>query len=124
MDSSGQRLCLEFNAAARIAREADTLGHKDWALPPSDWHYSSKDQLNVLGKMFDGRNEGAFKGTFSQSQIKRGFFSSPNSWYISSSSGSDYDGRRVIQAFNTNRKTFGAGVKGFVRLVRSVPVKP
>ncbi len=114
-DANGKKLCLNFNDAAKYAKDSTALGHNDWVLP-SGWNdYDGKP--DILGAMFNNKSTGAFRGTFDET----GSF--PGSWYWTSSTDGDSGTYAKIQRLNDGIHDPGFKPDALsVRLVRSVKV--
>src|SRR4051812_33561360 len=80
-DATGKKLLLNFNGAAKYAKDSKSLGHNDWTLP-SGWQ-DGDGKPDILGALFNSKSTGAFKGTFDET----GSF--PGSWYWTSSRDGD-----------------------------------
>lgn len=94
-------LLMDFNAAAKYAKNLDEHGHKDWRVP-------TKEELNVL---FQNRNKGALRGTFNTTGLY------PVIYYRSSTT--DEDNRKWGQRFNDGlQHMHGGDYHSSVRCVR------
>ncbi len=107
---NGERLMLDFNEAARYAKDLTAHGHNDWTMPPT---YDDPDGADdILNEMFGNADE---IGGFEQED--------DTAWYWSSSADPDEDYYARYMAFSDGYQTDDdKESKCFVRCVRSTPV--
>jgi hypothetical protein len=67
-DENGNDLVVNFNAAAKYAKNLKAHGHDDWILPPGRSHMAfdsyNPNKPDILNEMFNAKSVGAFKRTY------------------------------------------------------------
>lgn len=110
------RLEMTYDEAEEYASKLRIGGYSDWILPPGDGEDKKAD---ILGALYDCRNEGSFAGTFSDD---------PYSWYWAKTNpGEIYElfarERSLSDGEGEVESTRNRSDQGFVRCVRAIPKK-
>ncbi len=105
---NGERLTLNFNEAARYAKDLTAHGHDDWMVPPTNHDPDGAD--DILKKMFHNAK-------------KIGGFEQKDPGYWSSSADPDQNSYGQYISFSNGCLTYDQKKsKCFVRCVRSTPL--
>lgn len=70
-DKNGHDLKMDFNDAAKYAKNLKAHGHDDWKLPPGG---AVPGEPDILNQMFNHKSTGAFRGTYDESGSASGWY--------------------------------------------------
>lgn len=110
-DYTGDRLRMSFNAAADYAKRINSHGHNDWIIPPC---HDDLKEPNILKALYNNKDTGAFRNTYSDSYSGQWYWSSTNCPYDDTRAGQVSLDHKGAIWWNKNNEVY-------VRPVRSQP---